>query len=809
MSTFHATPETLAFSRSRARRWRAALLAGCAWLGAGAAGAAEISAAADTAADAANDGAVEELVVTARRRDENPQDVPIALNAFSGETLESRRAFNVRDLQALAPSLVVTVTNPRNTSLNIRGLGNNVSVYNDGLQPAVGVYLDQVFLGRPGQTVFDLSDVQSIEVLRGPQGTLFGKDTSAGAVVISTHAPSFTPELFGDVTVGNHDYVQTHLTGGGPIVDGKVAGRIALSQTQRGGYASNVYAATRTQDFRDWGVRGQLLFTPNDRLTWRVSADYGQQRSSTASAVLTGVLSAYTDGVAYPFGYYQRLARVGVTPPAIDPGARRLALDGLNNYKEEHGGVASVAEFSLPGATLTSVTAFRTWNWSPHNDGDGTPAQAGVDFHQANQQRQFSQELRIASDGQRRLDYVAGAYIFRQKIKAEALNAYGPQAADWFLAPAAATPQVAAAALNNYVIVSHSSPEITSAAAFAQGVLHATPRLDVTLGLRYTWEKMTGYFRQTASGASLAGLSAADAAQAQTLRARFGVANSFEAETSDGSVTGVINLAYKVSDDILAYGSYSRGYKAGGLNLSNINTVGALAVNPVVGPEKLDAFELGLKSAWFDGRLTANAALFWTDDSNYQTTQVNLINNVSSLTNAGKVRSRGVEVDLQARPTERLSLYGSATYNEASYRSYKAAPCPIEIRPTPGLVCDLSDRRLPGPSLWSVSSGGEYAQPIGDLRGAEAELYLGADYSYRSAFYTTAANSIYSRIPGYGLVNLRIGVRAADRAWDLQAWVRNAADEDYYLALSAANTGAITGTLGDPRTYGVTLRARY
>jgi iron complex outermembrane receptor protein len=401
---------------------------------------------------------------------------------------------------------------------------------------------------------------------------------------------------------------------------------------------------------------------------------------------------------------------------------------------------------------------------------------------------------------------VAGVYAFWQKIDADAVSIYGAKAANWFLAPAAASPAVAAAALNNYYIHSTSGPEMTSYAAFAEGVWHVSPRLDATLGLRYTHEKMTGFFDQTATGNDLSALSAADRAAALALRARFGLANRFGSETSDGSVTGRINVSYKATDDILAYATYSRGYKAGGLNLSNINTVGNLAVNPVVGPETIDAYELGLKSAWFDKRLTANLAAFWTDDSNYQTTQVNLINNVSSLTNAGKVRSRGIEADFQAQPVEVLSLYASATFNDASYTDYKAAPCAIEIRTTG--TCDLSGRRLPGVSKWAASAGGEFHKATPDIRGAAAEAYVGADYSYRSDFFTTANDSIYSLIPEYGLLNLRAGVRAADGTWDAQVWGRNVSDEDYWLTLAAANTGAISGTLGDPRTWGVTLRVR-
>jgi iron complex outermembrane receptor protein len=763
----------------------------------------------EAAASASAEGNVglEAVVVTARRRSEDAQTVPIAVSAFGGAQLEATRTYNVRDLQQLSPSLSVSVTNPRNTSINIRGLGNNVSVFNDGLQSAVGVYLDQVYLGRPGQAVFDLADIDSIQVLRGPQGTLFGKNTSAGAVVVSTKAPTFTPELAGDLTVGNHDYVQAHLIASGPIVADKLAIRLALANTQRDGYVTNVYDGSKTQDYHDFGGRLQLLATPNEKLNVRLSADYGQQISNTSASVLTGLLTNYADdGTAYPNGYLARAARIGFTPTPINPGARLVSTNTKNSYFETHGGASAIADYSLPGATISAVTAWRAWHWRPHNDADGTTQSAAIDFHQDNDQQQFSQELRIRSEGDRRVDYVAGLYYFWQKIKAEAVSDYGPYAADWFLAPAAGSASARAAALNNYSILSHSSPVTKSAAAFVQATWHVTDRLDVTSGLRYTDESMTGWFTQTASGASLTGLSAADQAVAQALRARFGIANSFSAKTSGDSLTGSINLAYSFENGPLVYASYARGYKAGGLNLSNINTAGANAVDPVIDPETIDSYETGLKSSWLDRRLTANLALFWTQDDNYQTTQVNLLNNTSALTNAGSVRSRGVELDLRAAPVEGLTLYGSTTYNDASYTAYAQAACPIEIHLTP--YCDLTGRRLPGASLWAGSGGGEYRRAAGTLKAKAVEAYAGFDANYRSAYYTTAADSEYSKIPGYTLVNLRVGIAAEDGSWDLQLWGRNVFDKLYYLSLGAANTGAVTGTLGDPRTFGLTLRAR-
>ncbi|WP_022683512.1 TonB-dependent receptor [Sphingobium bisphenolivorans] len=759
------------------------------------------------AVDAIDDSAA--IIVTARRRDEKIEDVPVAANSFGGEQLASTRTYNLRDLQALSPSLVVTVTNPRNTSINIRGLGNNVSVYNDGLEPAVGVYMDQVYLARPGQAVFDLADVERIEVLRGPQGTLFGKNTSAGAVVITTKSPTFQPEFGGDVTYGNHDFRQLHAYASGALIEDKLAARLYVSKTDRDGYVTNRFDNGKTQDYHDFGLRGQLLYTPTDNFKLRVIGDYGFQKQQTAAAVLTGVIRSYDNGTNFANNYTDRVTRLGVPVVTEAPGERIVDVNGNPRYKMRQGGVAAIADLTLPGNSLTSVTSWRRWDWYPHNDGDGTRLDAGRDFHQSNNQQQFSQELRIASEGERKVDYIAGLYYLWQSIKAEALNAYGSDAARWFLAPST-DPAVGAAALNNYTVLSHSRPVTNSYAAFGQTIWHITPTIDLTTGLRYTYETKTGWFDQVATGASLAGLTTAQQAAAQAIRGRYGVANFYEAKTKEGRLSGQATLSWKVTPDALLYATYGRGNKFGGLNLANIITTGQFAVDPVIKPETIDSYELGLKTSWLGGKLTANLAGFWTDVSDYQTTIVDTApdrNNISYFTNVGKVRTRGVEADLRASPAPWLSLYGSGSYTNAKYVSYDTAPCPIET--IGATFCNLSGGRLPGVSKWAFSAGGEAKAAIGRTLGQEAEIYAGADYSYRSNFYTTASLSRYSLIPGYSLLNARIGVRALDGSVDVQLWGRNLFNKDYYQSLSAANTGAITGTLGDPRTYGVTLRTRF
>jgi iron complex outermembrane receptor protein len=290
-----------------------------------------------------------------------------------------------------------------------------------------------------------------------------------------------------------------------------------VSKTDRDGYTTNIHDGSHGQDYHDFSLRGQLLFTPSDNFKLRIIGDYGNQHSNTAASVLTGVIRSYTNGTNFANNFTDRAKAVGYSPITADPSARLVDNDGLQNYRMNQHGVSATADLSLSNATITSVTAYRAWNWYPHNDGDNTSLDAGRDFHQSNNQKQFSQELRIASSGTRRVDYVAGVYYLYQQIKAEALNAYGSQAGAWY-APTS-DPVAAAAGLNNYTILSHSSPVTNSYAAFAQTVWHVVPNVDLTTGLRYTYETKTGWFDQTASGADLSGLTLAQQTIAQTLRA--------------------------------------------------------------------------------------------------------------------------------------------------------------------------------------------------------------------------------------------------------------------------------------------------
>ena len=744
-----------------------------------------------------------EIFVTARRRDEDAQDVPIALNVVSAETLDKTGNFTLGQVQQLVPSLQVFSFNPRNTNVNIRGLGANVALTNDGLENGVGFYLDNVYYGRPGQSQFDLVDLQQIEVLRGPQGTLFGKNTTSGAINITSRAPSFDPEFFGEITGGDYGYHQLRASASAPIIADKAAFRLSLADTHRDGFLTNLHDGSKAQDYDNFSIRGQLLVTPTEAVSIRLIGDYSHQKQHYVLNIPVTYFGTYDSGAPIANNFLNRTTRAGYTPLAADPFARQGDSDGHYQAEMESYGGSAQVDWDLGKVALTSVTAYRWWDWNPANDGDSTSLPVVTKAQQANRQRQFSQELRLGSTGNNRIDWTLGAYYFWQTVRGYGASAYGSAAPNWF-APAG-NPVVTNAALNGFESNSYSEPVTKSYALFGQANWHISDNLTFTGGLRYTHEDKTGVYRQYwVAGSDLSTLSPADAAAATAIRNQFNPRTSYDVALSDDSFSGLATLAWKVTPDALLYSSYSRGNKSGGLNLTNI-PAGAVAE---VKPEKVDNYEFGLKSQWFNRAVTFNAAAFWTEVSDYQTaiTQINAVGPaIQYISNIPKVRSRGLEADLSYAPSKWIGLTASASYVDATYRDYRNAPQAPERNAALSPTQDLTGVQLPGVPKFTYTLGADLAQPLGS---GLTVIYGHADYSHRSSFNTSSSNSRYAQVPGYGILNARIGVRADDGRWDLSVWARNLANKDYFQALSPGGFGLVTGTIGDPRTLGATLRTR-
>ncbi|HGS7994736.1 TPA: TonB-dependent receptor [Pseudomonas aeruginosa] len=731
------------------------------------------------------DTALGKVTVTARRREEDSQKVPTPITVLGGETLEAQRISRVQDLQQVLPSVNVAYIHARQSSVAVRGIGNNPA--SDGLEGSAGIYLDNVYLGRPGMAVFDLLDIEQLELLRGPQGTLFGKNTTAGVLNISTRAPTFTAERTVEVSGGQDGYFQGRGTVSGPLGE-TLAGRLSAYRTLDDGYIKNIHDDNYLNGGERQGARGQLLFEPNEDFSLRWIADYNEEDSSNGSMVVYGGAERF----------WQRAALVGASP-LRDPQRRKVNINGRQHVSVHQGGSSLEANWNLAGGyRLTSISAYRYWHFTPANDEQLNVSainDTGVEVHD----RQFSQEIRLASLTGGAFDYVVGAYAFRQNLGNKTFTSYGPLA-DLYLLGANL------GALNDTYSKANGKIETDSFALFAQGTWHLTERLDFTAGLRGTYEEKNAKVERFAplGGAAVGGVGAA------VRNGQLGAYDSGDLSQYNFAPSALLSLSYQFSDDLLGYASLSHGEKSGGVNLAVGSAPSAGADSLLVGPERANDAELGLKSTLFDRRLLLNANLFWTGIHGYQATTLyqapGSTQLVQVLANAGSVRSRGLEFEATALPLRGLTLNFNGSYNDVTYLSFKDAPCPAEVSTRPGAPssCDLTGQRVVGASKWIANLNGEYQWRLDD----RFQPYVSASYAYRSAAEGTLDNSDLSKIDGYALVNLAAGLRSdlGDGQLDTSVWLKNAFDKDYYLSAFASINGSYTASVGQPRTLGVSLR---
>ncbi|WP_176498780.1 TonB-dependent receptor [Sphingomonas sp. HMP9] len=767
-----------------------------------------------------------DIVVTARRRAETIQTVPIAMSVIGGTALAETGAYNVSRLTQLQPTLQFYSTNPRNSAANIRGLGAPFGLTNDGIEQGVGIYVDQVYYSRIASATFDFTDTERIEVLRGPQGTLYGKNTTAGAINITTRKPSFTLEARIELTTGNYQFIQAKASVSGPLIPDKLAIRLSAAVTERDGTIHNVITGKDLNAQDNKSVRGQLYWKPTDTLDLALSGDYGQQNPNCCVQYY-----ARTGATQRPLTrqYAALAAAQGYVVPSTNAFDRVTDVDTPLRAKQELGGVSLLGNLDLGAATITSVSAWRFWHWDPSNDRDFIGLPITTVSANPSQQTQYSQELRIASNGKHTLDYVLGAFYFYQTIDTQGLQVQGPAASAFLLSPTSAGGKDPAT-LNGLTARNTIGFTNTSAALFGKLTWNVSDRFQIAPGLRLNYDKKKGdYVSVVTTGAG----------ELVTSNARFNdqrgvlAPQSYQPDFDNWNLSGDITAAYTVTSDIHAYATYARSYKSGGINLSGLPLDGSN--NPIlsaatVKPEKVNHFELGLKTQFLDRRLTLNLAGFWTEISDYQATVTNGQLGVlrGYLANAGKVRTRGLEFDSAFRPTDRFSVYANGAYTDAKYVKFVDAPCPPELSggttadathpasqagqagtsTAPSYSpqnCDISGQRLPGVSKWAFSYGAEYDLPA-TLGGIDGQVYLGYDGSYRSTFSSNPSRSLYTDIKGYALSNFRLGFKAKD-SWNVFGWLRNAFDHNYYevLALQSGSTGLVVGQPGDPRTYGLTV----
>jgi len=766
----------------------------------------------------ADDGMeLQTIVVTARRREERALDVPISMTVLDGASLGEAGLTLATDIQERVPALVVSSTNTRLTQYTIRGLGS--TSMNDGMESSVGLFLDGVYLGRQGLSMFDLVDLDRVEVLRGPQGTLFGKNTTAGAVSIVTKLPSHTFNAALEGTYGDYDLRQVRGTVTGEIFgDETLAGRLTGYYTGREGLIDNRYGGD-LNNRNKYGLRGQLLWTPGETVSGRFIAEYAHAHERCC----VYPLMVYRDKVRArdEFMEYERVN--------TDPYARVADSDTRTDSLVEQAAVSAEFNWDISEqARLTSITAYRDWWFTPTSD-DATSLSLVPETGTLNAQHQFSQELRLSTSSER-FDSVFGIYYLRQHINSFERNVLGsdligwtfgglirqnllPFATETTLGPVLYT-AIPRRTLDGMTIRTRAYQVSDSAAAFGSIDWRLSEKLQLTTGLRYTHEWKDAAVERNRRGGcpnctvltAVSPIFQALGLQDLTIDGLLdSIAGGEYARTSrydEGNWSGQIALNYRWTPNTLGYVSVARGYKSGGINLG----VTGASVKPTFDPESATSYEIGAK-AQLGRRAQLGLAIYHTDVRDYQALtfdeESTLIPNPRqvNLLNVGKVRLRGAELEGQALLARGLALRAGAAYTQAISVEFPDAPDENAGANTK----DLSGKDLYNAPRWTATAGLEYSHSLWS-----SEVYGGLDYAFRSGYWATVEHGEGSYVHSYGLTNVRVGLRSDTQRWDVSAWVRNLFDKDYLAAVFALyGVGDYGATAADPRTYGVTVRLNF
>ena len=762
----------------------------------------EITEIPETSLDVVLDGdsQLAEIVVSARRRKELAQDVPIPISVLTGSLIADAGAFNVNRVKELVPSVQLYSSNPRNTGLNIRGLGTTFGLTNDGIDPGVGFYVDGVYNARTAVTTLDFIDVEQIEVLRGPQGTLFGKNTTAGAFNVTTLKPFFKTGAKFELSYGNYGFVQAKGSITGPLGK-KWAGRISFSGTQRDGLLYNTVTQKPVNDINNLGFLGKLLYTPTDKLEFTLSLDATRQRPDGYAQVFAGVAPTLRAGYRQ---FEQIITDLEYSVPNQNPFDRKIDTDTPWKSGQDLGGVSLNADIDLGTGTLTSTTAWRYWKWDPSNDRDFTGLQALALSQAPSKQNQWSQEVRWAGTLSSKLTGVFGIFAFGQELNPDSAHIEESGIHQWrFSQNTTSDLWQTPGLLDGYGIRSYPRLKNFSGAVFGQIDWSLTKKLSVLPGIRFNYDDKNVDFSRYTYG----GLETTDPALLAIKNSVYSN-QSFKAQVDDTNLSGQLTISYKVKENINTYGTFATGFKPIGLNQGGLPTSGGEPILElaVIKPEEAYHFEAGVKTSP-SPLSTLNITFFNTNIKDYQTQvqAADLSVNRGYLANAEEVRVRGIELDGSYKWRGILSINGAVAYNEGKYISFTNAPPPLEETGGPTFK-DISGGQLPGISKWTVSLGAEITED-GKLLGQKGELFLAFDSYYRTSFSSNPSPSSYLVVDGYALLNARLGFKAPT-GFSVFIWSRNLLDQNYFEQLlpGAGNAGHYAAVLGDPRTYGVTLR---
>ena len=749
-----------------------------------------------------NTSNIDEVIVTSRRRKEEAQDIPIPITVISGNQVENSGSFNVNRVKELIPSVQLYSSNPRNTSLNIRGLGTTFGLSNDGLDPGVGFYVDGVYYARAAATTLDFVDIQQIEVFRGPQGTLFGKNTTAGAFNITTRKPTFTRTGNLELSYGNYQFVQGKATISGPIVKDKLAARISFSGTHRNGLLENVVTKKDVNTLSNISAKLQLLYKPIEKLDILISGDFTSQRPDGYAQVNAGVVTTQRPGYRQ---FDSIIAALGYTLPTQNPFDRTIDHDTPWKSGQNMGGFSVNIDYKLGKGTLTSTTALRFWKWMPSNDRDFTGLQALALSQAPSKHRQWSQEFRYAATFTKKLSGVFGVFLFGQKLRADGFHQEEGGKDTWrFVQSSTSALWKTPGLFEGYGLKSYPSLDNFSGAIFAQVDWEIFKGFRILPGLRLNYDKKSVDFRREVYG----GLETTNAALLALKKSVYSN-QEFKANASNFNASGQLTVAYSPHKQVKIYATYANTFKPIGLNLGGLPTdsTGVLIDLAKVKPELTHHFEFGLKTEPIKNSIL-NVTAFFTQIKNYQTLvqTPDLTLNRGYLANAEKIRIAGLEVELSYRFKKYITVNAGFTFTDGKYLSFKNAPLPLEETGARPAYKDISGGVLPGISKYITTFGIDAAYPV-KVFTQKGEVFFGMDTYYRSKFSSSPSPSKYLNIDGYFLLNARIGFRAVE-GFSIFVWSRNLTNKNYFEQLlpGAGNPGNYAGVLGDQRTFGATIK---
>jgi len=728
---------------------------------------------------------LEEIVVTATKRAESIQDVPISVSAFSGDFMEKSGVDDLEGLGGLAPNLTVTKSSQAvNQRIMIRGVG---TVGNNAMDPSVAVYVDGAYMARPGALMGNLKDIEVAEVLRGPQGTLFGRNAAMGALNIRTRKPEMGADTFKiDAGVGDYDNYDTTLIANKGFSD-TLAGRVVANYSNKGGFTENLY------DGKDdiggssaQSIKPSILFEPSADLSVLLRLDY-QELEGEGAAIEVLPESATAANMA-------TMNFLGIAPDVSGLDHKINQAHNDNMTDRQWGAIIDVTwDDAFADHSVRSITSYRDWQNDTYEHSLFRLAMDDMARETHFSSDSISQEIQLISPVGDVFDYVAGLYYFQEDYEIDQTVHLG---ADF--CPLTGPSAAVCAAGDQY----NANPglfeqDAESLAAFVQATFHVTEKLDITAGLRYTDDEKIGSLLVTPNNLVTGAL--------------MGSAEDKILKFDDTQTNWMLNARYFFTQDIMGFATASTGYKSGGLNSLMTGKGGLTEAQRLFDSEEVTNYELGLKTTLLDGSMIANVTAFRTDIENFQDRSFQDLTFV--IANAGELRQQGIELDVQYSPMQEWFISMGYAYLDSKFMSFdNASPLP-GVAGTQNLA-GTANRYSPE---YQLSFTSQWTQPLADS-GMEWFVRGEVMWTDEADVGSTTNNNPQTIQDAYSLVNLRAGLASEDGAWAASVFVENVADEEYCVGMFDQPNGGAFGTQingttlircvqGDPRTVGI--RASY